>query len=58
MGKLHDLVKLRNTLVDKMYSLSLAPDIQGKIQILNSIFLGDGLITFDEFKILIKEKVR
>ena len=37
MGKLHDLVKLRNTLVDKMDSLSLAPDIQGKIQILNSI---------------------
>ena len=37
MGKLHDLVKLRNTLVDKMDSLSLAPDIQGKIQILNLI---------------------
>ena len=37
MGKLYDLVKLRNTLVDKMDSLSLAPDIQGKIQILNSI---------------------
>ena len=37
MGKLYDLVKLRNTLVDKMDSLSLTPDIQGKIQILNSI---------------------
>ena len=37
MEKLHDLVKLRNTLVDKMNSLSLAPDIQGKIQILNSV---------------------
>ena len=37
MGKLRDLVKLRNILVDKMNSLSLAPDIQGKIQILNSI---------------------
>jgi SAM-dependent methyltransferase len=37
MGKLHDLVKLRNTLVDKIDSLSLAPDIQDKIQILNSI---------------------
>lgn len=37
MGKLHDLVKLRNTLVDKMDSLSLASDIQEKMQILNSI---------------------
>lgn len=37
MGKLYDLVKLRNTLLDKMDSFSLAPDIQGKIQILNSI---------------------
>jgi hypothetical protein len=37
MGKLHDLVKLRNTLVDKMDSLSLISDIQDKIQILNSI---------------------
>jgi hypothetical protein len=37
MGKLYDLVKLRNTLVDKIDSLSLGPDIQDKIQILNSI---------------------
>jgi len=37
MRKLYDLVKLRNTLLDKMHSLSLAPDIQGKIEILNSI---------------------
>jgi hypothetical protein len=37
MGKLYDLVKLRNTLLDKMDTLSLASDIQGKIQILNSI---------------------
>jgi hypothetical protein len=37
MGKLYDLVKLRNTLLDKMDSLSLDPDIQNKIQILNSI---------------------
>lgn len=37
MEKLHDLVKLRNTLLDKMDSFSLAPDIQSKIQILNSI---------------------
>ena len=37
MGKLYDLVKLRNTLLDKMGTLSLASDIQGKIQILNSI---------------------
>jgi hypothetical protein len=37
MGKLYDLVKLRNILLDKMDTLSLASDIQGKIQILNSI---------------------
>ena len=37
MGKLYDLVKLRNTLLDKMGTLSLASDIQDKIQILNSI---------------------
>jgi hypothetical protein len=37
MGKLYDLVKLRNILVDKMDSLSLAPDIQDKIQILNLV---------------------
>lgn len=37
MEKLHDLVKLRNILLDKMDTLSLASDIQGKIQILNSI---------------------
>jgi SAM-dependent methyltransferase len=37
MRKLYDLVKLRNTLLDKMHSLSLAPDIQGKIEILNLI---------------------
>ena len=37
MGKLYDLVKLRNTLLDKMGTLSLASNIQDKIQILNSI---------------------
>jgi len=37
MGKLYDLVKLRNSLLDKMHSLSLAPGIQGKIEILNLI---------------------
>jgi hypothetical protein len=37
MGKLYDLVKLRNTLRSKMISLSLAPSIENKINIVNSI---------------------
>jgi hypothetical protein len=37
MGKLHDLVKLRNTLLDQIDSISLAPAIQDKINLLDSI---------------------
>ena len=54
MGKLHDLVKLRNTLVDKMDSLNLSSDIQDKIQILNSIVdqnkTGDDIDLIENFK--------
>ena len=37
MGKLHDLVKLRNTLLSKIDEINLAQDIQHKVYILDSI---------------------
>ena len=66
MRKLYHLVKLRNILVDKIDSLSLAPDIQGKIQILNSIINQnktsvdiDLIVNFkDDFDRLVIENVK